>query len=199
MIGDSTFFHSGIPPIINLIKQNVSISVLILDNYFCAMTGDQLSPSTPQDFRRDNKKSIQIEPILSALGDFQIRHLDGYSIKRMTQQFINEFPKPGVKFFIVKAECALNKKRRLNEHPIKIEKDSEMYIHISEHCVKCNECFERLGCTAIQENDNQYIIDSTRCMGENCQSCIEICPNHAIYRTIVNPHLRKNKKEKSET
>lgn len=189
MIGDSTFFHSGIPAIINLIKQNANVLVLILDNYYTAMTGHQLSPSTPEILQPNinlaSNTQISILSIIKSLGDHEIQIMDGYSNRIMQNQFLNLFSKPGVKFAIVKAECALQKSRRIHKLGNLLPKQEDVYYTITENCVKCDECFQKLGCTAIQMHDNMYYIDNSRCFGENCGSCVAICPNSAIQITRV--------------
>ncbi|MHA1476464.1 MAG: thiamine pyrophosphate-dependent enzyme [Promethearchaeota archaeon] len=189
MIGDSTFFHTGIQPIYNLAKDNSNVLVLILDNYFCSMTGHQLSPSTPSDLLQlKNKQGINyhnfsILEILKTMGDFPIEIMDGYSINHMNSQFQELFTKSGLKFALVNAECALNKSRRLKRSNKPEEKQFSQYVvQIEDTCTKCNECFERLACTAIQKYGDIYQIDSSRCIGENCLSCIEICPVNAIVK-----------------
>ncbi|MBA7574929.1 hypothetical protein ES708_16745 [subsurface metagenome] len=189
MIGDSTFFHTGIQPIYNLAKDNSDVLVLILDNYFCSMTGHQISPSTPSDLLQLEKEqginyhNFSILEILKTMGEFPIEIMDGYSINQMNSQFQDLFTKSGLKFALVNAECALNKSRRLKRRKKSEEKQFSQYIvQIEDTCTKCNECFERLACTAIQKYEDNYQIDSSRCIGENCLSCIEICPVNAIVK-----------------
>jgi len=189
MIGDSTFFHSGIQPIYNLAKDNSDVLVLILDNYFCSMTGHQISPSTPADLLQLgnrqglNYHNFSILEILKTMGEYPIEIMDGYSINQMYSQFQELFTKSGLKFALVNAECALNKSRRLRRNNKSERKELSQYIvQIENSCTKCNECFERLACTAIQKYEDIYQIDSSRCIGENCLSCIEICPVNAIVK-----------------
>ncbi len=189
MIGDSTFFHSGIQPIYNLAKDNSDVLVIILDNYFCSMTGHQLSPSTPADLLQlgneqgINYHNFSILEILRTMGDFPVEIMDGYSINQMNSQFQELFTKSGLKFALVNAECALNKSRRQKRSNKPKEKQFSQYVvQIEDTCTKCNECFERLACTAIQKYGDIYQIDSSRCIGENCLSCIEICPVNAIVK-----------------
>ena len=189
MIGDSTFFHSGIQPIYNLAKDNSDVLVLILDNYFCSMTGHQISPSTPTELLQlgneesSNYHNFSILEILQTMGEFPIEIMDGYSINQMKLQFQELFPRSGLKFALVNAECALNKSRRLKTIKNSGESQYSQYIvQIEDTCTKCNECFERLACTAIQKYGDIYQIDNSRCIGENCLSCIEICPVKAIVK-----------------
>jgi len=198
LIGDSTFFHSGIPPILNLAKQNIPVLVLILDNSFCAMTGDQISLSTPLEYAPDNRRVIRIQDLIHSMGDFPFFEMDGYSLKKMQTQFLSIFPVAGLKFVIVSAECALNKNRRLGLDKKYCAADpnqtkQHVVYSIADHCVQCNECYEKLGCTAIQSINGKYEIDESRCLKDACGSCQDICPNNAIWKTVINPHLHHRK------
>ncbi|WP_371804020.1 thiamine pyrophosphate-dependent enzyme [Candidatus Lokiarchaeum ossiferum] len=191
LIGDSTFFHSGIQAIYNLAKNNIPATVLILDNYFCSMTGHQTSPSTPKHLNAKNSdfniQPFKIKQFLETLGTYPIKILNGYSIKQMTRDFLQLFSLDGLKFVLVEAECALNYKRRI--HKETKTNNQHTFLQIADHCTKCDECFSVLGCTAIQMSEDKYKIDTSRCLGEDCLSCLEVCPNHAIYKTVINPHL----------
>ncbi len=191
LIGDSTLFHSGLQAIYNLAKNNTPATVVILDNYYTSMTGHQLSPSTPQNLI-ERESGINFQPFnilqfLKNLGNFPIKIFNGYSIKKMTREFLQMFSLEGLKFVIVDAECALNRKRRQQKEGL--NSGPKTVLQIIDHCTKCNECFSVLGCTAIQMQDDKYYIDISRCIGQDCLSCLEVCPNHAIYKTEINPHL----------
>ncbi|UYP48461.1 Indolepyruvate oxidoreductase subunit IorA [Candidatus Lokiarchaeum ossiferum] len=191
LIGDSTFFHSGIQAIYNLAKNNTPATVVILDNYFCSMTGHQISPSTPKQLNTENSEvniqPFKIKQFLETLGTYPIKTLNGYSIKKMTRDFLQFFSLDGLKFILVEAECALNYKRRIQKETK--ANNQCTFLQIADHCTKCDECFSVLGCTAIQMSEDKYKIDTSRCLGEDCLSCLEVCPNHAIYKTVINPHL----------
>ena len=98
---------------------------------------------------------------------------------------------------MVNAECALEVKRRAKykwEEPRGVKRGEELYISINESCPMCHECFREFGCTAIKltKNDGRFVyyIDESSCMKEYCQACLDICPNHCIEKTIINPKER---------
>lgn len=206
LVGDSTFFHSGIHGVINLIKQNANALIVVLDNYYCSMTGHQLSPSTPVQFQPQSDLEdiipLSIQDILSSLGNPEIRLFDGYSIKSMRDQFLELFDKKGVKIVLVQAECALQKKRRQKSiskaFSTALPQRKSTTVQISEDCTKCNECIYVLGCTAIIEQGSHYIIDNDRCLGEACLSCVEICPVSAIKLFTEDSTSENSKKEDLE-
>ncbi len=186
LVGDSTFFHTGLQPLINLTKDNISITILILDNFLTAMTGHQLSVSTPQFLRAPPKKPIQISELVQSLHPNSVVSLDAYSIKTLQSAFLRAFAKPGTNILIIEGECALNKKHRLRLS--ENHQDPHTFLAISDHCTMCNECFGQLGCTAIELKNELLEIQLDRCLGEHCAVCVHVCPNHAIRKTIVNPH-----------
>jgi TPP-dependent indolepyruvate ferredoxin oxidoreductase alpha subunit len=116
-------------------------------------------------------------------------------------------PKKGVKVIIINEECALEKERRIRkESKRKVQdKKQEVYYTISDSCVKCNECIEYFGCPAINakfiqkkgtdesqegEQELRYYIDETICTPEVCPGvCQDVCKNHMIFKTLINPHL----------
>ncbi len=191
LIGDSTYFHSGIQPIINLVKNKVDMTILILDNFTTAMTGHQPSISTPQHINPESESRITIKEILKSLQIDNIIELDGYTIKDMQKEFLKAFRTKGLNIVLVSAECALNKSRRIKK--LEGTDKQKKFLQISDSCQKCNECYEMLGCTAIQSIDNKYKIIEERCVSDFCDSCYQICPNHSIYRTFLNVHKQDKK------
>jgi TPP-dependent indolepyruvate ferredoxin oxidoreductase alpha subunit len=97
---------------------------------------------------------------------------------------------------IVNAECALMVKNSAEKKwalPRGAKKGSELYLTISENCIRCHECYARFGCTAIKciEHDEkgiEYIIDEGACLKEYCKACIDVCPNHCIQKIIIDPN-----------
>lgn len=200
LIGDSTLFHSGIQPILNILKQNLDITILVLNNYYVAMTGHQPSlTGTPSEVQRDaGFQSIQLrlEEFLENLGNSQLTVVGGYDVPKLEKTFQKVFTQKykGTRIILVNAECALAVKRQVKtiwDKPRGKERGEEFYIQISESCPMCHECFQEFGCTAIKHTTKDgrlmYYIDESVCMREYCQACLDICPNHCIEKTIINP------------
>ncbi len=188
-MGDSTFFHSGIQPILNAIKNNIDITILILYNYWTAMTGHQPHMGTPQGIiRKSSQKAENRLDLIKILKSFNIQNLtitSSFNIEKLERIFSTEIKKSGVKVIIIEEECTIEKKRRISPR-----EGYEVYYSITDSCVKCNECIEILGCTAIDpiifQDDIKYKINETRCIPYICPGvCKQTCKNNAIKKTEI--------------
>ncbi|MBN2157619.1 MAG: indolepyruvate ferredoxin oxidoreductase subunit alpha [Candidatus Lokiarchaeota archaeon] len=200
LIGDSTFFHSGIQPLLNALKQNLNITLLVLNNYYVAMTGHQPSlsgcPGTEHPDAGFQGSQLRIEDFLRNLGTSQLHVVGGYDIPQMKKTFTNVFTQNyhGTRIVVVNAECALVEKKKAQikwNKPRGPKRGEELYIQINESCPMCHKCYREFGCTAIRltRKDGRlvYYIDESSCMREYCQACLDVCPNHCIEKTIINP------------
>ena len=214
-IGDSTFFHTGIQPLLNAMKNDLDITVIIFNNYWTAMTGHQPHMATPREFLKPNGRKSKIDAkginLINFVESLGLEHLivtEAYNIEKLERIFKDTLNKEGLKAIIIKEECALEKNRRLkSEFKAKSpENRVRTYYQISESCVKCNECIEFLGCPAInasyekETNSSEkkaptkqnilYYIDDALCMPNICPGvCKSVCKNNMIKKTIINPHL----------
>jgi indolepyruvate ferredoxin oxidoreductase alpha subunit len=164
-IGDSTFFHTGIQPLFNALKNNIDLTVIIFNNYWTAMTGHQELIATPEEFLTNygvysstHEKSIDLINFVSDLGIENLVITDAYNIEKLERLFYETLQKEGLKVVVINEECALEKERRIRKEKKKIGSESqegkkvkkiETYYTISDSCVKCNECIEYFGCPAI--------------------------------------------------
>lgn len=189
-MGDSTFFHCGIQPTMNAIKNNIDITIIIFYNYWTAMTGHQQHIGTPSNLikvQNEKSDSYQID-LVNLIRSLNIQNLTvtkSYNINSLKNIFLREFRKTGVKIIIIEDECALVQKRRFES-----SKDSEVYYTITDTCIKCNECIEALGCPAINvielNEESKYEIDMARCIPKICPgACKQVCRNDAIKKTEI--------------
>jgi indolepyruvate ferredoxin oxidoreductase alpha subunit len=164
-IGDSTFFHTGIQPLLNALKNNIDLTVLIFNNYWTAMTGHQELIATPKESIKTygekshtHEKSIGLITFIEQMGIENLVITEAYNIKKLEKIFQKNLQKPGLKVIIINEECALEKKHRLRREKELREKmeprgipemKTETYYTISDSCIKCNECIENFGCPAI--------------------------------------------------
>ncbi len=193
-VGDSTFFHSGVPGLINAIQQGASMVLMVLDNKWVAMTGHQPSPTTETDVDGRKLNPVDIKGLLKSIGIKYVRTVDPFNIKAATAAIKEALrQKEGVRVIIAEAECALQYGRRL-----RYEKPGyEVYYQIEPGiCQKCDECYVHFGCPAIRRGEkggaHYYYIEEASCL--NCGACRDLCPNSAISRVEIK---RGGKKEKA--
>ncbi|TFF96080.1 MAG: indolepyruvate ferredoxin oxidoreductase subunit alpha [Promethearchaeota archaeon] len=217
-VGDSTLFHTGLQPLINAIKNNIDLTVLIFNNYWTAMTGHQEFAATPSEIiKRDGQKSkteqrkIDLIQLLKSLNAENLTVSGAYNISKLKKLFKSEILKSGVKIIIINEECALEKKRRNRREESQPQRE-QVYYTITDTCVKCNECIEAFGCPAINarykdqrspsnkpqtEKEIEYYIDEARCLPKICEGmCKSVCKNAAIKKTVINRYFDKNAEKK---
>lgn len=169
-IGDSTFFHAGIPPLINAVHNKDNFTVVILDNRTTAMTGGQPHPGLPRDGMGDPAPEISIEEIVKAAGAGFIETTNPLNLKKSEEVFRRALQYPGVSVVISKYPCMLIKIRG---------KKKKFIVEIKENCDNCMVCLENLSCPAIYlAEDGSINIDAQLC--NNCSMCIQACPEKAI-------------------
>lgn len=169
-IGDSTFFHAGIPPLINAVHNKDDFVVVILDNRTTAMTGGQPHPGLPVDGMGDQAPAISIEEMVKAAGAGYIKTINPLNLKMSEQIFKQALQYPGVAVVISKYPCMLIKSRG---------KKKNILMEVNEDCDNCMICLEDLSCPAIyQAEDGSISIDTQLC--HNCSICIQACPENAI-------------------
>lgn len=170
-IGDSTFFHAGIPPLINAVHNKDKFVLVILDNRTTAMTGGQPHPGLPVDGMGDIAPQISIEKIVEAIGVEFLEVINPLNIKKSEKIFQDALKFDGVAVVISKYPCMLIKDTK---------KKKQVVVDInSDKCDKCLDCLTELTCPAIYMADDGSInIDSAACKG--CTVCIQMCDEKAI-------------------
>jgi indolepyruvate ferredoxin oxidoreductase alpha subunit len=166
-MGDSTFFHCGIPVVLNSLAQNTDITLFILDNRWTAMTGHQPLPHTHQ------AAGLTIAGVVKALGALHVWEAEAYDLRNIRELLMESAACTGVKIIIIQGECRLKYlERRSRAQPPNICKI------IAENCHQCGECYRVLGCPAIIYENFSYRINDDLCT--SCGVCAQICPNHSI-------------------
>jgi indolepyruvate ferredoxin oxidoreductase alpha subunit len=173
-IGDSTFFHSGIPPLINAVHNKHNFVLTVLDNRTTAMTGGQPHPGLPVDGMGEVAPEISIENMVKATGAEFVETINPLSIKKTVETFERALKYEGVAVIISRYPCVLIKTKQTS-------KKAAMAVN-SEKCSQCMECISKMACPAIYQNEdgeNSSIeIDASACKG--CTVCVQICPDKAI-------------------
>lgn len=173
-IGDSTFFHAGIPQLINLVYNKSNPVIIILDNRTTAMTGHQPHPGVGITGMQEPTTELKIEDVVKACGVENIKVVDPYDVKGLREALKELLTKDKASVMVVKRECQLLATRRKKREGIKIPK----FKIDQAKCNKCGVCFYNFHCPAIHEENKNFYIDEELCTG--CTVCSQVCPVKAI-------------------
>lgn len=170
VIGDSTFVHSGMTGLADIVYNNSPATVIILDNSITGMTGHQQNPTTGYSIKGDPAAKIDLEALCRSIGVKHITVVDPYDL-HATDQAVKEglaLDEPCV--IISRKPCALLKSVK-HQSPICVD---------AAKCTGCKSCMQ-IGCPAISVRDGRARIDTTLCVG--CDVCTQMCRFHALVRT----------------
>jgi len=167
VIGDSTFIHSGITGLIDIVYNKGANTVIILDNSITGMTGHQNNPTTGYTIRGEETKQVNLIALAKAVGVERVVVADPFDIKKFEEVVKAETEADEPSVIIAQRPCALLKSVKYTGH-----------CEINEEkCKKCKLCM-KLGCPAISEKNGSVEIDMTQCNG--CGLCLNVCPFGAI-------------------
>ncbi|MFW6150203.1 MAG: indolepyruvate ferredoxin oxidoreductase subunit alpha [Chloroflexota bacterium] len=168
VIGDSTFLHSGITPLVDGVYNEGKITVVILDNSTTAMTGHQEHPGTGVSAQGKETKAVDIEDLVRGIGVTDVKVADAFDVKGLRSALRDSLEQDELSVVIVRGPCAVRERRRAT--PMAIDQ---------EKCNGCGVCLQ-LGCPAVQSQDGRLHIDSALCIGDFCGVCRQVCPKGAI-------------------
>jgi indolepyruvate ferredoxin oxidoreductase alpha subunit len=171
VIGDSTFFHSGITPLLdNAYNQGTGL-IVILDNGTTAMTGHQVHPGTGKTLMGNSTHYIKPEAFAKAAGIKNIKVVDPYDLKELEKVLKEELERDGLSVVVARRICVLLEKK---------VKEPSIYID-EEACKKCAICTTRFGCPAIETRGDTYVINELLCT--ECDVCLDVCRYGAIKKS----------------
>ena len=167
VIGDSTFMHTGVNSLMNMVYNNATGTVIILDNSTTGMTGHQDHAATGKTLQGDPTYAISIPGICRAMGVKNVFEINAFDIEMLEKTIKEETAKDEVSVIITKTPCVLLDKRK-----------KPLYVAHEDKCRKCGMCMKP-GCPAMTRNtDGTVHIDDTMCTG--CGLCETLCKFDAI-------------------
>ncbi|MCX8173202.1 MAG: indolepyruvate ferredoxin oxidoreductase subunit alpha [Thermoplasmata archaeon] len=172
-IGDSTFFHAGIPALLNAVHNGHSFITVIMDNSTTAMTGHQPHPGLPLDALGKEAKAVSIEALVRGCGVDYVKVVDAVDIPKAVEVYREALQVGGVRVVISRSPCALlvaGEKRK------KGEKIGRYFV--SQECRKCYVCINQFACPAFYIEGEEVRINDGLCLG--CGACTHVCPFGAI-------------------
>lgn len=173
-IGESTFIHSGITGLIDMVYNGNTGTVMIMDNSLTAMTGGQQNPATGRNLRGEPAPVLDLVEVVRACGVKRIRVVDPHDLKLMKQVLKEEYEAPELSVIITRRPCIMAYK------PLR----KTVAVHDPGKCVHCRACI-RLGCPAISWDGEAGVpvISEMHCW-PNCNLCVQVCPVGALSKDL---------------
>ena len=166
-IGDSTFLHTGINSLINMVYNKATGTVMILDNRTTGMTGHQEHAATGKTLKGEDTYAIDLAELCRSVGVKRVIEIDAFDVKGLEEVIRESVMGDELTVIIAKAPCAL----------LKGQKFPDVCSVDNEKCKKCGMCL-KIGCPALTKTENGLKIDATMCNG--CGLCMSYCKFGAI-------------------
>lgn len=169
VIGDSTFIHSGITGLVNVVYNKATTTTIILDNRTTGMTGHQDNPATGTTLKGEAIKEVDLVLLAKAIGVERVVVVDPFSLAELENIIKTELAAEEPSVIITKRKCALIEKN----------KDTSPCLVAEESCTGCMRCM-KLGCPCLVKEGKKVRINATQCVG--CELCMDVCNSGAIRR-----------------
>lgn len=166
VIGDSTFMHSGITGLVDIVYNKGANTVIILDNSITGMTGHQNNPTTGYTIRGEETVQVNLVALCKSVGVNNVVVADPFDVKEFERVVKEETQRDEPSVIIAQRPCALLKSVKYTGK-----------CKINDNCKKCKLCL-KLGCPAISFDGEKIVIDETQCNG--CGLCMNVCPFGAM-------------------
>ena len=173
IIGDSTFFHAGVPGLVNAVYNNHKIVVAVLDNLATAMTGHQPHPGTGMTGMQHPTERILIEKVAEGCGVKYVKVVDPFKVKEAEAVLKEALQYSGPSVIVFRSPCTLMVVRERRRKGAAIG-----FYKITENCTNCMACIKLLGCPALVVEDGKVRISEVLCTA--CGLCASVCPYKAI-------------------
>ena len=180
VIGDSTFFHSGMTSLMDVTYNKSNVLTVILDNRITGMTGHQENPGSGYDLKGEPAPIMDIETIVRALGVKNVRTVDPNNLEETDAALDWGLSNDEASVIITRWPCALKRFSQADkeEFPEAFKRHCKVDTDL---CIGCKKCLKS-GCPALAFNSTvpkkSGILEES-CLG--CEVCLQICPKHAIY------------------
>lgn len=165
VLGDSTFLHSGITGLLNMVYNEAKGTVIILDNRITGMTGHQQNPGSGKNAKGEMAPAVNFEELVKALGVKNVTVIDPFEVKELEAVIKRETDRDELSVIITRRPCVM------------ITKQEGTPNVITDNCKNCRQCM-KVGCPAIEMKDGRPYIVTTSCVG--CGLCTRVCPFDAI-------------------
>ncbi|MFP5386319.1 MAG: 2-oxoacid:acceptor oxidoreductase family protein, partial [Bacteriovoracia bacterium] len=208
LMGDSTFFHSGMTSISNSVQMGHNITYILLDNDNTAMTGHQVTPRTGisvEGETRPRQNMLEVAKSLRVDEAIEVNPSDRYFYKNLLLEYVQ---KPGVKVIVSNKECGLTfhgrKKREERKVFAKGETEAvrEFYQINTLACEDCRACVEMTGCPGLSQTSDAYgtkvMIDPQICVSDSYCTKIKACPSFELVQVYDYHPTKYKKKDKSQ-
>lgn len=170
-IGDSTFFHSGIPGLVNAVFNNHNFTLVILDNGTTAMTGHQPHPGVDMtELNLEGYGRVSIENLVKALGVPHVSVIRPFNVRKSIETVREALDHKGVSVVIAREKCVLYAKS--------LKKKRGRPFYVSDTCKNHKTCIMELACPAFFVENGRTRIDPDLCAG--CSVCAQVCPEKSI-------------------
>ena len=166
VLGDSTFFHSGVTGLMEMAYNQGDFTVVILDNRTTAMTGFQDHPGTGTTLQGEPTISVDIEMLAKSMGIDSVRVVDPYDLEECKRVLTEEMDRDAPSVVISRRPCVL-----------RVKEKREPYSVSREKCNDCALCM-RLACPALVQRGEEVVILPGSCTG--CSICAQVCKKDAI-------------------
>ena len=170
VVGDSTFFHSGMTGAAEILYNKGAVIPVVLDNHITGMTGHQDNPGSGYTLQGEIAAAIKIEDVLRAFGYENVIIVDPQDLTAMQKAVDDALASAVPAAIICRRPCLLIKRIRHDIGLCEVDR---------EKCIGCKKCL-KVGCPAVSIRDGKSSIDPDQCVG--CTVCAQVCPVGAITR-----------------
>lgn len=176
-MGDSTFYHAGVPSLLNAVYNDARLILVILDNEITAMTGMQPTPGLGIRADGSEGRKVPLEGLIKGCGVEWIEIADPYDVQSLIKflKKAREYTQKddgGIAVIIARHPCIIRYPEEIEKSPVKVK--------ITDDCNGCNYCIDFFECPALRSNEEKDRVEIDRGLCVDCGVCIDACPRRAI-------------------